>query len=235
MNAIRVISASAGSGKTYQLTQELAKAIVDGETRADRVIVTTFTRKAAAEIQERVRITLLREGLTEAARDILAARIGTVHAICGELIQDFAFELGLSPQLRVLDAGSATRSLEAALTEVVADEMLDELAELESRLVEFDWSQDVRAILERARTNGVDATALRGMKAQSQAEVGGMLATPVTDGDKLDEELAAACEQFLESAVAVTTSTTQKFCRRIQSMVSAPPSSPTWTGGTGSR
>ena len=54
MNAIHVISASAGSGKTHRLVDELERAItsVENPVRPEAVIATTFTVKAAAELRE---------------------------------------------------------------------------------------------------------------------------------------------------------------------------------------
>jgi ATP-dependent helicase/nuclease subunit A len=47
---IKFISASAGSGKTYQLTEELEKSLHAGNAKPDGVIGTTFTNKAANEL-----------------------------------------------------------------------------------------------------------------------------------------------------------------------------------------
>ena len=57
---LKIISAGAGSGKTYRLTQEMVQLLKDG-VRANGIIATTFTTKAAAELQERVRVKLLEE------------------------------------------------------------------------------------------------------------------------------------------------------------------------------
>jgi ATP-dependent exoDNAse (exonuclease V) beta subunit len=54
MPIIHIITASAGSGKTYRLTELLENKISSGEARPEAVMATTFTRKAAAELQERV-------------------------------------------------------------------------------------------------------------------------------------------------------------------------------------
>ena len=51
---IRFISAGAGSGKTFRLTQELEKALTDGRVTPAGVVGTTFTNKAAREMQQRV-------------------------------------------------------------------------------------------------------------------------------------------------------------------------------------
>ena len=49
MARIEIISASAGSGKTYRLASVLHDAIAEGSTRPDAVLATTFTNRAAAE------------------------------------------------------------------------------------------------------------------------------------------------------------------------------------------
>ena len=86
MHNLKIISAGAGSGKTYTLTQEMATLLTpkDGQpapVRASGIIATTFTNKAAAELKERVRVKLLEEGLTAEADELGNAMIGTVHAI----------------------------------------------------------------------------------------------------------------------------------------------------------
>ncbi|KAA3637166.1 MAG: hypothetical protein DWQ02_07180, partial [Bacteroidetes bacterium] len=49
---LKIISAGAGSGKTYRLTRELVGLLGHGLS-ASGIIATTFTKKAAAELQER--------------------------------------------------------------------------------------------------------------------------------------------------------------------------------------
>ena len=49
---LHFISAGAGSGKTYRLTQILHEKLSSGEIRPSGVIATTFTRKAATELRE---------------------------------------------------------------------------------------------------------------------------------------------------------------------------------------
>ena len=51
MTNIHIITASAGSGKTYRLSTLLHEKIASGEVRPEAVIATTFTKKAAAELQ----------------------------------------------------------------------------------------------------------------------------------------------------------------------------------------
>ena len=55
---IHFISAGAGSGKTYTLTEKLEDLLSKGQVSPAGVIATTFTRLAAGELKERVRQSL---------------------------------------------------------------------------------------------------------------------------------------------------------------------------------
>src|SRR5947208_16612385 len=71
-----VIRASAGTGKTYQLALRFIGLLAAG-TRPDEILATTFTRKAAGEILDRVLFWLASAAADDAAREKLAAAIGT--------------------------------------------------------------------------------------------------------------------------------------------------------------
>ena len=59
MSRIEIVSASAGSGKTFRLAQTLETAIVQRQARPEAILATTFTRDAATELSSRVRQRLL--------------------------------------------------------------------------------------------------------------------------------------------------------------------------------
>ncbi len=162
MGNIEIISASAGSGKTYRLANELDDAIASGTARPDAVLATTFTTRAAAELKERARTRLLHAGRVEDAHRLGAARIGTVNAVCGRLVADFAFELGLAPDLRVLDERAATVALRQALSRVVTADEIERLTAIKQRFDrEWDWQDDVERIVTLARANKVARRAVR--------------------------------------------------------------------------
>ena len=105
MNAkLTFISAGAGSGKTHRLTSILHTELAAKRVKPSGVIATTFTRKAATELRERVRGFLLEQGEYTLANAMGQARIGTVNAVCGELLRRFAFEAGLPTEQTVLEA-----------------------------------------------------------------------------------------------------------------------------------
>ncbi|UEJ81930.1 UvrD-helicase domain-containing protein [Brachybacterium halotolerans subsp. kimchii] len=172
MMSFTLINASAGSGKTHTLTQEIADRMSAG-LEPSQLIATTFTVKAADELSDRVRRTLLEREQTEAARGIDSALIGTVNAVAGELVREFALDAGISPDVQVLDQDRASAAFDAAIDEAVAragERASDLLARTEhdgekSAANPFApssfWRDHVRDLASRARTNDVGADQLR--------------------------------------------------------------------------
>ncbi|MBS1765895.1 MAG: UvrD-helicase domain-containing protein [Acidobacteria bacterium] len=104
-----VISASAGTGKTFTLLQIVLREAELG-TKLDQILAVTFTRKGAMELRERIRHGLaaaMREAKTEEAarrfrearRELERATLTTIHGFCQQALQERAFEAG-----KLLDA-----------------------------------------------------------------------------------------------------------------------------------
>lgn len=159
LERLKIISAGAGSGKTYRLTQEMVALLSTKEVRPSGIIATTFTRKAAAELQERVRVKLLSEGLTQQADELTNALIGTVHGLGVKLLRRFAFEAGVSPEVDILPDGEQQQMFNQALAAALQLDLIEEMDELADRLGLtkrsgfFDWRQEVRQIVDIARAN----------------------------------------------------------------------------------
>ena len=107
-----LVSAGAGSGKTFTLTQRIAYALLPESGPAaggiDEVLAITFTEKAAAEIKARVKRTLRAEGMCEEALKVDAAWISTIHGMCARILRTHALELGLDPAFGIV--GDAERA-----------------------------------------------------------------------------------------------------------------------------
>jgi len=103
MKNTKFVSAGAGSGKTYSLTQEIARMVSEGECQAEQIILTTFTEAAANELREKVRSTLYSEGLYEAAMNIDNAAIGTIHSIAYQFVSRYWYLLGISANVSIMD------------------------------------------------------------------------------------------------------------------------------------
>ena len=214
---IRIVTASAGTGKTYRLTEELDRAIESGRVRPDAIVATTFTTQAAAELIERARARLLRAGRARDAQRLLAARIGTVNSVCGSLVAEFAFEFGMSPQMRVLDEAAADIELRRALSRVVSERRAGELDAFREHFErERDWRVDVATIVEAARANGLDAGQLANCAERSCRELEGCLGREAADD--LDRLLEAAIGRALAGIAATDddTSGTAAYVQLLQ-------------------
>lgn len=154
---LRIISAGAGSGKTYRLTSEMVS-LLQAEVRPTGIIATTFTKKAAAELQERVRVRLLEHGLREAADQLAGAMIGTVHGLGVKLLRRFAFEAGVSPEVSIMADEDQQILFNQSLATVLTLERVHQMENLTDRLglnkrERFDWRKDVMQLSDVARAN----------------------------------------------------------------------------------
>ncbi len=154
---LKIISAGAGSGKTYRLTQEMV-ALLQAGVRPGGIIATTFTRKAAAELQERVRVKLLEEGMAAKADELTNSLIGTVHSLGVKLLRRFAYEAGVSPQVDIIADEDQQLLFNQSLSTVLTPERVDAVEKLAFRLGlhkrdHFDWRREVRYITDIARSN----------------------------------------------------------------------------------
>jgi ATP-dependent helicase/nuclease subunit A len=190
---IRIVTASAGTGKTTHLCALLRDAVATSSARPEAIVATTFTKQAAAELLNRARSELLRKGQARAAEALMTARMGTVNGVCGGIVSDFAFELGLSPELRVLDEEAADLELVRALAAVVDSASSSELDRFKDKFdKDFDWHHEVKRIIETARANGIEADQL-GDCAQRSRDTLDVALGPVTEnGSEVDAELLAA-------------------------------------------
>ncbi len=129
---IQFISAGAGSGKTHKL-MELVSAEIASGVSPERILATTFTVKAAEEIRSRVRKWFLDKNDFETAGKAGAVHIGTVNSVCGRLVSDFAFEAGLSPDLKVCEAIEASAILSRVIGRDIDPSVIDEFNQLERK------------------------------------------------------------------------------------------------------
>ncbi len=108
-----LIAAGAGTGKTKTLAHRIARLILAGAD-PQRILLLTFTRRAAREMTRRAEAALA--GYTPAGA--LLPWSGTFHAIGNRLLRLHAAALGLDPAFTVLD-----RSDSADLIDLVRGEL----------------------------------------------------------------------------------------------------------------
>jgi len=165
MKNITFINAGAGSGKTFRLTEELYKSIYNKDCKANEVLLTTFTKKAAEEIKIKAREKLLEEGLNYEANGLQNAYIGTIHSVGSQVIKKFWHFIGFPKEIRIMDVNDTNFYFNQAIANIPTDSELAILNEINYRFNpiggEFNsynpkkWTEDLLRIIELARANHI--------------------------------------------------------------------------------
>ena len=226
---IEVISAGAGSGKTFTLTGRMV-ALLESGVRPSAIMATTFTKKAAAELQERVRVRLLEAGRTEAANELGSALIGTVHSIGTRLLQRFAFEAGVSPLVEIIADGDEQRLFNESLAQVLTETRIETMNRLADRLglakknqgEPYDWRREIRTLTDVARANNFSVEVLQTSKQRSWESFERLLPpAQTTDALTWQNRLLSAIDQTiaaLDDHEADTTKVTRDAAETLRGL-----------------
>ncbi|OUO90876.1 DNA helicase UvrD [Gordonibacter sp. An230] len=164
-----LVSAGAGSGKTFTLTQRIAYALLPDSGPAadgiDEVLAITFTEKAASEIKARVKRTLRAEGLGGEALKVDGAWISTIHGMCARILRAHALELGIDPAFRIVGDAQRADLLETAIDAALSAggdayrALLDEYKARSRMPNETSVASMVEALIDKAagQRGGIDA------------------------------------------------------------------------------
>jgi ATP-dependent helicase/nuclease subunit A len=170
-----LIRASAGTGKTFQLSNRYLRLLIDG-VPPDQILATTFTRKAAGEILDRVVLRIAnaarndREatklsgeiglpGLTvdqcqalleKLVRNLHAINIGTLDSHFANIARAYCLELQLPPDWTISDESSNQRLQHDAIKSALANEEIDDLIHL---LAKGEANQSVWRLVSDAMIN----------------------------------------------------------------------------------
>ncbi|MBE6769672.1 MAG: helicase-exonuclease AddAB subunit AddA [Ruminococcaceae bacterium] len=134
-----LVSAAAGSGKTAVLTERVASHIADLENpiSADRILVVTFTKAAAAEMRSRIEAKL-NERLQQnpdnmhLIRQMLlfpSAKICTIDSFCIELVRENFDKLGVNPDFKIVEENALNTIKNQAITEIFEEQFASKNAE----------------------------------------------------------------------------------------------------------
>ncbi|OGU56878.1 MAG: hypothetical protein A2X64_02490 [Ignavibacteria bacterium GWF2_33_9] len=119
----QIVIANAGSGKTTILVEKYLEIIYKlHPSEIDKIVAITFTKKAAAEMRERVissinnaiddlkhdnysKETFFKEykDLMEYREMMSSAKIQTIHSFCQEILKEYAVEAKVSPNFNLVD------------------------------------------------------------------------------------------------------------------------------------
>lgn len=172
------VSAGAGSGKTYRLTQDIARMISEGKCKAEEIILTTFTEAAAKELREKVRSTLYSKGLYEAAMNIDNAAIGTIHSIAYQFVSRYWYLLGISANVSIMDTEGSKFCISQSLASLPTEEDLwlfdtmcrsFNLTMNQSSQLDFGfWKRELKNIIDKTVELCIDEQKLEEAKEESK-------------------------------------------------------------------
>ena len=128
-----LVSASAGSGKTTVMIEKIIRLIKSGGSVSE-ILAVTFTKKAAAQMKEKLSKALIEEinagdvtperraFLKKQLSEVPTADISTIHSFCAKLLRAHFFVAGVDNAFRVIGSDDAEGT-------VLQNEALDELLE----------------------------------------------------------------------------------------------------------
>lgn len=170
-----LISAAAGSGKTFVMTQRIVDRLKSRQISIDELLVMTFTDAAAKSMREKIESSLKksleqeeseeqRRHIAGCIRALPSAHISTIHSFCLDVIRNFYYEAKgnngepiVEPEFRVEDQGEAKVLFAEAIEEIFEEsyEFCDD----------FPESEKGTSFLKLVDTygNGKDDTSLKNM------------------------------------------------------------------------
>jgi DNA helicase-2/ATP-dependent DNA helicase PcrA len=150
-----LILAGAGSGKTRVITYRIAYLIDSCHVPPEHIMAVTFTNKAAAEMNQRVR------QLLDMRSDTIT--MGTFHATCARILRREATLARLSPQFVIFDATDQLNLIKQCMQELKIDQELypprtlrGRISSLKNQLIDphtflqeaddFGWQEKVASV-----------------------------------------------------------------------------------------
>ena len=109
-----LVKAGAGAGKTRVLVERYIHILEMGAADTDGIVAITFTRKAAKEMKERIRVKVnelmsVTEGTLDwsrwrtVAQKLEAVSVSTIHSLCSRILREHPAEAGIDPDFGLME------------------------------------------------------------------------------------------------------------------------------------
>ena len=102
-NSSIIVSAGAGSGKTAVLSERVIRKLNDG-VDINRLLILTFTKEAAKEMKNRIRMKIIKNNLTRQLDLIDSAFITTFDSYSLYIVQKYHYLLKIDKNIKVIDS-----------------------------------------------------------------------------------------------------------------------------------
>ena len=108
------IQASAGTGKTYTITG-IIKKLVKSNFDLEKILVVTYTEKAAGELRDRIRAAC-------PDKDVDNAPIFTIHSFCQKTLSEFSFTANQCANLSLVEDGAVEDFIDLWIRDVLKED-----------------------------------------------------------------------------------------------------------------
>ncbi len=140
-----VVSASAGSGKTFVVVEKLSKLICEEHLPLSRLLVLTFTKAAASELKSRLFSKMLESTnkfVLSQLDEVALSDISTIDAFCEKLIKRNVNFLSLPPNFAILDEKSSQNLKKGAFLQTFEEFSLNFPQEFENIYFAFKRNKE---------------------------------------------------------------------------------------------
>ena len=214
-----LVSASAGSGKTFVMIERVIRLIVEGKAEVGEILAVTYTTAAAEEMKQKLVKAIIAEinagrdvaRFRKALSEVPTASISTFHSFCANLIRTYFYALDVDPSVSVADENQAGElknkaldSLFESLYETRDEDFLylvrimgrsrgdDSLKETVKKLYEFASSEkSAEEFLTKAAENITEKSFYK-----SEDELYGIFAAYIKELIRIGENLASLAESY---------------------------------------
>ena len=140
-----LVSASAGSGKTFVMIERIVSLIKSENPKiqadVDQMLILTFTNQAANEMSERLERKLLELGendekMLEQVDLIKTSDISTIHAFCQKMLKKYFYEANISADFELIDEAKQT-ALFSKCSKIAIDQFKKEHPDEHLKLFEY--------------------------------------------------------------------------------------------------
>ncbi|PKK96136.1 MAG: helicase-exonuclease AddAB subunit AddA [Tenericutes bacterium HGW-Tenericutes-4] len=119
-----LVSASAGSGKTYTMIERIFHLLKNEKMSIKQLLIVTFTNAAASEMKQKIVERILEEvndddHLKFQLDEIIMSDISTLHTFCAKLVKQYFYEASIDPASKVMEDDESEIIKNDALTKVI--------------------------------------------------------------------------------------------------------------------